>query len=48
MLHNNVSLGKIKKIEIIWDILSYHNSMRLEINYKKKTTTEKHKHVAAK
>ena len=48
MLPNKVSLGKIKKIEIIRDIISYHNSMRLEINYKKKKTTKKHKHVAAK
>ena len=32
-----VSLGKLKKIEIILSIFSDHNDMRLEINYKKKT-----------
>ena len=31
------SLSKFKKIEIISSIFSDHNTMRLEINYKKKT-----------
>ena len=31
------NLGKFKKIEIISSIFSNHNSMRLDINYKKKT-----------
>ena len=30
------SLSKFKKIEIISSIVSDHNAMRLEINYKKK------------
>ena len=41
MLGHKVSLGKLKKIEIISSIFSNHNAMRLEINYKKKTN----KHV---
>ena len=35
MLGHKVSLGKFKKIEIISSILSDHNVMRLERNYKK-------------
>ena len=31
------SFGKFKKTEIISSIFSYHNTMRLEINYRKKT-----------
>ena len=31
------SLSKFKKIEIVSSIFSDHNSMRLDINYKKKT-----------
>ena len=31
------SLGKFKKIEIVSSIFSDHNTMRLEINYRKKT-----------
>ena len=31
------NLSKFKKIEIISSIFSNHNSMRLDINYKKKT-----------
>ena len=31
------SLGKFKKIEIVSNIFSDHNAMRLEINYRKKT-----------
>ena len=30
------SLGKLKKIEIVSSILSGHNAMRLDINYRKK------------
>ena len=30
------SIGKFKKIEIISNIFSDHNAMRLDINYKKK------------
>ena len=36
VLGHKVSLGKFKKIEIISSIFSNHNTMRLEINYKKK------------
>ena len=37
MLGHKISLGKFKKTEIISSIFSNHNTMRLEINYKKKT-----------
>ena len=32
------SLSKFKKFEIISNIFSYHNAMRLEINYREKKT----------
>ena len=37
MLGHKVSLGKFKKIEIISNIFSNHEAIRLEINHKKKT-----------
>ena len=40
------SLGKLKKIEIVSSIFSNHNTMRLVINYRKKT--KKYKHREAK
>ena len=42
VLGHKVSLGKLKKIEIISDTFSYHNTMRLEIDYKEKKR-RKHK-----
>ena len=44
MLGHKTSLSKFKKIEVISSIFSKHNSLRLEINYKKETA-KKHKHV---
>ena len=41
ILGHEVSLGKFKEIEIIPSIFSNHNTMRLEINYKKKKQTTK-------
>ena len=41
------SLRKFKEIEIIPSIFSNHNTMKLEINYRKKTV-KKHKHMEAK
>ena len=35
ILGHKLSLGKFKKTEIISNIFSDHNTMRLEINYKK-------------
>ena len=35
-LGHKASLNKLKKVEILLSILSNHNSMKLEINYKKK------------
>ena len=37
ILGNKSNLSKFKKIEIISNIFSDHNAMRLDINYKKKT-----------
>jgi len=41
------NLSKFKKIEIISGIFSYHNAMRLDINYKKKNC-KKHKDMEIK
>ena len=37
ILGHKSNLSKFKKIEIISSIFSNHNTMRLDINYKKKT-----------
>ena len=37
ILGHKSSLGKFKKTEIISSTFSYHNAMRLDINYRKKT-----------
>ena len=47
ILGDKSSLGKFKKIEIISNIFSDHNTMRLDINYRKKTC-KKYKHMEAK
>ena len=36
ILDHKSSLGKFKKIEIIPTIFSYHNAVRLDVNYRKK------------
>ena len=38
ILGHKSNLSKFKKIEIVSSILSDHNAMRLDINYKKKKT----------
>ena len=43
ILGHKSSLGKFKKIEIISNIFSNHNTKRLDINYRKK-----YKHMEAK
>ena len=48
MLGHKASSGKFKKMEIISSIFSKYNTMRLEINDKKKKAVKKHKHVEAK
>ena len=48
ILGHKSSLGIFKKIEIISSIFSNHNTIRLEINYKKKKNCKKHIHVEAK
>ena len=40
ILGHRSNLSKFKKIEIISSIFSNHNTMRLDINYKKKTVTK--------
>ena len=43
ILGHKSNLSKFKKIEIISSIFSSHNTMRLDINYKKKKNCKKHK-----
>ena len=37
ILYHKSSLGKFKKIEIIPNIFSDHNAVRLDVNYRRKT-----------
>ena len=37
ILGHKSSLGKFKKIEVVFSIFSDHNAMSLDINYRKKT-----------
>ena len=37
ILGHKSSLGKLKKTEIIPSIFSYHNAVRLDLNYRRKT-----------
>ena len=43
ILGYKLSLRTFKKIKIISSIFSHHNTMRLEINYRKKKTVKKKK-----
>ena len=47
ILGHKSNLSKFKKIEIVSGIFSNHNTMKLDINYKKKNC-EKHKHMEIK
>ena len=47
ILGHKSSLGKFKKIEITLSISSDHNTMRLDINYRKKIC-KKYKYMEAK
>ena len=47
ILVHKSSLGKVKKIEIVSSIFSNHNSMRLDISYRK-INCKKYKHMEAK
>ena len=47
ILGHKSSLGKFKKIEIVSSIFSDHNTMRLDINNRKKIC-KKYKHMEAK
>ena len=47
ILGHKSNLSKFKKIEIISNIFSDHNTMRRNINYKKKNC-KKHKHIEIK
>ena len=46
ILGHKSNLSKFKKIEIVSSIFSDNNTVRLEINYKKKS--KKHKHMEVK
>ena len=48
ILGHKSNLSKYKKIEIVSSIFSNHNAMRPDINYKKKETVKKHKHMEIK
>ena len=43
-----MSLGELKKMEILWSIFSNHNAVRLEISYKKKNLQKPQMHMYAK
>ena len=45
ILSHKSNLSKCKKIEIVSSIVSDHNAMRLDSNYKKKKNCKKHKHM---
>ena len=47
ILSHKSNLSKFKKTEIVSNIFSDHNAMRLDINYKKKKY-KKHKHMEIK
>ena len=47
ILSHKSNLSKFKKIEIVSSIISNHNAMRLDINYKKEKL-QKHKHMEIK
>ena len=47
ILGHKSNLSKFKKIEIVSSILSDHNAMRLDVNYKKKKC-KKHKYMEIK
>jgi len=44
ILGRKSNLSKFKKIEILSAIFSYHNTVRLDINYKKETVRNTHTH----
>ena len=48
ILGHKSNVSKLRKIEIISNIFSDHNAMRLDINYNKKKTVKKHKHMEIK
>ena len=50
ILGHKSNISKFKKIEIVSGIFSNHNTMRLDINYKKKKkkNCKKHKHMEIK
>ena len=46
ILGHKSNLSKFRKIEVVSGVFSNHSTMRLDINYKKKT--KKHKHMEIK
>ena len=45
ILGHKANLSTFKKTEIISSVFSDHNTMRLDINYKKKTVKKKNAHT---
>ena len=48
ILGHKSNLSKFMKTEIVSSIFSDHNALKLDINYKKKKTVKKHKHMEIK
>ena len=48
ILGHKSNLSKFKKIKIVSRIFSNHNTMRVDINYKKEKNCKKHKHMEIK
>ena len=48
ILGHKSNLSKFKKLEIVSSLFSDHNTMRLDINYKKKKNCKKHTHTEIK
>ena len=48
ILGHKSNLSKFKKIEILTSIFSDHNTLKLDVNYKKKKNCKKHKHMEIK
>ena len=47
ILGHKSNLSKFKKMEIVSNLFSNHNAMRLDINYKK-NTVRNHRHIGIK
>ena len=48
ILGHKSNISRFRKIEIISNVYSNHNAIKLDINYKKKKNCKKHKHMEIK